>query len=198
MEGSESGDARYVVLALAIVWAGSYLLMEAFSGRWVPADPCSVCSLELLVWLSLIPMLMLTVAFVGLRLHRRQVSLGDAVPVCLVVAALVVGALIPAKPAMIFRLHREEFLELAEWVVDECDDSWQDVSRSPANLFDYTSVDCPASGPVVIYFTTVDDFRWQLVFISTDRPEDAWTCGPIGYVEAELEPQWYLCSRDID
>jgi hypothetical protein len=68
MEGSESGEARYVVLALAIVWAGSFLLMEAFSGRWVPAEPCSVCFLEILVWLSLIPMLMLTVGFVGLRL----------------------------------------------------------------------------------------------------------------------------------
>lgn len=198
MEGSQSGEARYVVLALAIVWASSFLLMEAFSGRWVPADPCSVCSLELLAWLSFVPMLVVTVAFVGFRLYRRQVSLGDAVPVCLVVAVLVVGALIPAKPAVVFRLHRGEFIELAQWVVDECDESWRDVSRSPASLFDYTRVDCPPGGPVVIYFTTVDDFRWQLVFISTDRPQDAYTCGSMGYVEAALEPQWYLCSRDID
>ena len=183
MEGSVNSKARPILLVLAVLWASTWLLTAASYGNWVLTDVCCACPLGVSALVSLIPILIAALVYVAARLFKRRLCAADCVPVVVVVVGLLLGRALPSKPAVMFWLHRGEFLELAEWAVDECDESWWDVSRSPASLFDYTRIDCRSGGPVVIDFQKGNSYLSQLVFISSDRPEDA---PPVSYTHLTL------------
>ena len=193
MEGSVNSKARPILLFLAVLWAGTWLLADASEGNWLLGEVCCALPLFLSTALSLIPILVGALVYVAARAFRRRLCAADWLPVIAVVAGLLLGWALPSKPAAMFWLHRREFLELAEWAVEECDESWRDVSRPPASLFDFTTIHCRAGGPVVIEFTKGNSYLSQLVFISTDRPQYG-RCSVIGHVDERLEPQWYVCS----
>ena len=198
MEGSVNSKARPILLVLALLWASTWLLSDVSGGNWLFNDVCCVCPLIVSSTLSLIPILVAALVYVAARVMRRQLCVADCVPVFVVVAGLLLGRALPSKPAAIFWLHRGEFRQLAEWAVDECDASWWEMTRSPASLFDYTRIHCRSSGTVVIEFTKGNSYLSQLVFISTDRPEDAPQCSYIGRVDERLEAQWYVCWLEWD
>ncbi len=195
MEGSVNGKARAILLGLALLWASMWILADASSGNWLLTDVCCECPLVVSSTLSLIPILVAALVYVVARLLKGRLGLADGLPALVVVAGLVLGWLLPSRPAAMFWLHRGEFLQLAEWAVDECDASWWEITRSPASLFDYTRIDCRSSGTVVIEFREGNFYLSQLVFISSDRPEDTPPCSYyLGHVDQKLEAQWYVCS----
>ena len=199
MEGSVNSKARPILLVLALLWASTWLLSDVSGGNWLFNDVCCVCPLIVSSTLSLIPILVAALVYVAARVMRRQLCVADCVPVFVVVAGLLLGRALPSKPAAIFWLHRGEFRQLAEWAVDECDASWREITRSPASLFDYTGIDCRSSGTVVIEFLKGNFYLSQLVFISSDRPEDTPPCSYyLGHVDQKLEDQWYVCSINWD
>jgi len=190
-----NGKARPILLVLALLWASTWLLADASNGNWLFTEVCCACPLFVSTMVSLIPILVAALVYAAARLFRRRLCAADCVPVFVVVAGLLLGWALPSKPAAMFWLHRGEFLELAEWAVDECDESWWHVSRSPASLFDFTTIDCRAGGTVVIEFHKGNYYLSHLVFISSDRPEDTPPCSYyLGHVDHKLEAQWYVCS----
>jgi hypothetical protein len=198
MEGSASGEARAILLVLALLWASAWILAAASNGNWLLTEVCCAGPLLVSTTLSLLPIVVVALVYVAARFFRRRLSAADCVPVVVVVVGLLLAWALPSKPAAIFWLHRGEFLELAEWAVGECDESWWDISRSPASLFDSTTIQCRAGGPVVIEFTKGNSYLAQLVFISTDRPEDSPHCSYVGGVDERLEAQWYVCWLEWD
>jgi hypothetical protein len=193
-----NGWARAILLVVATVWASTWLLHEASWGNWLFAEVCCAVPLFLSTILSLIPILVAAVGYVAARAFRRRLCAADGVPALVVVAGLALAWALPSKPAAMFWLHRGEFLELAGWAVEQCDESWWHISRSPAPLFDFTTIQCREGGPVVIEFTRGNSYLAQLVFISTDKPEDSPHCSHVGGVVERLEAQWYTCWLQWD
>jgi hypothetical protein len=198
MEGSVNGKVRAVLLVLALLWASAWLLADISNGNWLLAEVCCMLPFFVSATLSLIPILVAALVYIAARAFTRRFRATDCVPVVVVVAGLLVGWALPSKPGVMFWLHRGEFLELTEWAVEECDESWWHVYRSPASMFDWTNIDCHRGGPVVIEFFTGNFYLAQLVFISTDRPEDTPHCSYIGGVVERLQPQWYTCWLQWD
>jgi len=199
MEGSVNGKVRAVLLVLALLWASAWVLSDASWGNWVLTEVCCALTLVVSSTLSLIPILVAALIHVAIRVFRRRLCAADCLPVLVVVVGLLLGWKLPSKPAATFWLHRGEFLELAEWAVDECDASWREVTRPPASLFDHTRIECRPSGTVVIEFFSGNSYLSQLVFISSDRPEDTPPCSyELGHVDQKLQAQWYVCSIRAD
>ncbi len=189
--------ASRILSSLAGAWALTWLQFNMFGGNWLPLDSCCWCLLGLASIPFLIAVFLGALVHVAMRLFQRQLSVGGFLPLLIVIVGFLFGYRFPSKPAVTFWLHRGEFIASAESAVRECE--WRCFDELPsASFYDHAVVRGSESGPIVIDFTSGNFYLPQLVFISTDNPEDCASCSAFGIVVERLEPQWYVCWTDWD
>jgi hypothetical protein len=130
--------------------------------------------------------------------RRNRLSWRTLSPFMVVALALLVSASLPSKPAFVFRVHRDQFIQAAEAGLRMGGETNQyaEYSLPPAPFYESAHVDREPDGPAVIKFTISDSYL-LLVYISTDQPTDAYdTCSAGGVPVSRIEPQWFVCRRD--
>jgi hypothetical protein len=186
---------RRILLALTALCAIMALAVAAAAGDWLFSDVCCVCSLALLTSLLLIALFVGASLHLAVRLYRKRAGLADFLPLLIIVASIILASELPSKPAVIFPLHREEFVRLAEWAVARHGESLS-FSLPSRPFYKDAILYRDFSGAIVVEFIT-GNFYLPLVYISTDNPDDVYdTCSAGGGPVERLEPHWYVCQRD--
>lgn len=195
MVASPDMSWRRLLLALSGVCAVGWILLQATTGDWFFSDIFCVAAIAM-VTLPLLPAVSIgTVAWVALRVFKRQLSLADCLPVVVIVVSVFAGGNMPSKPAAMFWLHRGELVELAERATEECTEGCS-IDLPPTSYYQSGYVYGRSSRVLVIEFLT-GNFYLPLLYISTDDPEDVYdTCSAGGHPIERLEPRWYVCLRD--
>lgn len=197
MQRASLNKASRILSALAGAWVLTWLLFHMVGGNWLLRDVCCWCSLGVATAPFLIVVFLGALAHVAVRLFRRQLSVGDCLPLLIVVVGFLLGWNLPSRPAVTFWLHRDEFIASAELAVRECDGRCFDHLPS-TSFYDLAVVRGSESGLIVIDFISGNSYLPQLAFISTDNHEDALRCSAMGTLVDRLEPQWYVCRHDWD
>jgi len=99
---------------------------------------------------------------------------------------------------MTFYLHRSEFVELATSSISEFQNTKIELPLPESSLYEDASIyrEFPSEALVVEFI--VDDYYLPLVYISTDDPADTHgACFGDGGPLERLEPNWYVCLRDL-
>ncbi len=189
--------AGRVLSALAGAWVASWLLFNMVGGNWLLRELCCWCLLGLATIPFLIAVFLGALVHVAMRLFQRQLSIGDLLPLLIVIVGFLFGYHFPSRPAVTFWLHRGEFIASAESAVRECSGRCFDHLPS-TSFYDHAVVRGSESGLIVVDFISGNSYLPQLVFISTDNPEDCASCSAFGLVVERLEPQWYVCWTNWD
>jgi hypothetical protein len=130
--------------------------------------------------------------------RRNRLSSATLSPFIIVALALLASAIPPSKPAFVFRVHRDQFIQAAEAGLRTAGETNRhaEYSLPPAPFYESAHVDWEPDGPAVIKFT-ISDSLLLLVYISTDEPTDAYdTCSAGGIPVERIEPRWFVCRRD--
>lgn len=184
--------ATRILSALAGAWALTWLLFNMVGGNWLLREICCWCLLGLATIPYLIAVFLGALVYVALRLLQGRFSIGDSLPLLIVIVGFLFGDHFPSRPAVTFWLHRGEFIASAESAVRGC--NWTCFDHLPSTSFyDYAVVHGSELRAIAVDFISGNTYLPQLVFISTDNPEDCASCSAFGFVVEKLEPQWYVC-----
>jgi hypothetical protein len=186
--------ATWLSGVVSVLW----LLAVAARGGWMPAGDIFLVPVFLILVPAVFAVCIATLwrAIAGWR--RNRLSSATLSPLIVVALALLAGAVLPSKPAFVFWIHRDHFIQAAEAGLRTAGETsgHAEYSLPPAPFYESAYVGREPDGPAVIEFT-ISSSHLLLVYISTDEPTDAHdTCSAGGIAVERIEPRWFACRRD--
>jgi hypothetical protein len=186
--------ATFLSGGVSVLW----LLAVAARGGWMPAGDIFLVPVFLILLPAVFAVCIATLWRAIAAWRRNRLSPGTLSPVMIVALALLASAMLPSKPAFVFRVHRDQFIQAAEAglrMVGETN-RYAEYSLPSAPFYESAHVDRAPDGPAVIEFSISNSYL-LLVYISTDEPTDASdTCSAGGIPVERIEKQWFVCRRD--
>jgi hypothetical protein len=179
---------------VSVLW----LLAVAARGGWMPVGDVFLVPVFLILLPAVFAVCVATLWRAIAAWRGNRLSSGTLSPLTVVTLALLVSAILPSKPAFVFRAHRDQFIQAAEAGLRMAGESnrYEEYSLPSAPFYESAHVDRAPDGPAVIEFTISSSYL-LLVYISTDEPTDAYdTCSAGGIAVERIEPQWFVCRRD--
>jgi hypothetical protein len=176
-------------VTLSMLW----LLAVAARGGWIAAGDIVLVPGFLILISAMLVLCIVTLWRAFAAWHQEQLS-----SLIIVLVALLAGALLPSRPAFVFWLQRDHFIQVAEKGLDVAGEATGHAEHSlPSTPFYRSSHVIPQpDGSAVIEFI-ISDFYLPLVYVSTDQPADAYdTCSAGGVVVQKVTSRWFVCRRD--
>jgi hypothetical protein len=179
---------------VSVLW----LLAVAARGGWMPVGDIFLVPVFLILLPAVFAVCVATLWRAVAAWRGNRLSSGTLSPLIVVTLALLASAMLPSKPAFVFRVHRDQFIQAAEAGLRMAGESnrYAEYSLPSAPFYESAHVDRAPAGAAVIKFTISDSYL-LLVYISTDQSTDAYdTCSAGGIVVERIEPRWFVCRQD--
>ncbi|RME48043.1 MAG: hypothetical protein D6791_04340 [Chloroflexi bacterium] len=206
-------------LALVLLWAIALYMFRATIG-WVWPLNSIVCVFPLFLIFTgwLLALIVASLIYPLRQLLRRKFDFRAFFPFLFVVVTVLFEfklPLPPTKPELVFRRHRQEFMDLTELAVSTYRET-RDFQFPQSDLYAYAIIyscdnlegdGCHAvmtpdySHPPekVIIEYIIDDFYLPLVYVRSDNAVEVYnTCSAGGQVVKRIETHWYVCRRDFN
>ena|GEM_PF-1559143 len=185
-------------------WALFWIFVTLLSGDWLPDW------LWVVVWIG-IPLILYSIGFLVSNIVFASVSLFrwlakreqppavTFLPSVILLVTVLLATQIPSRTAITFYLHRDEFISLATSAVSKLQNIGKRGLRLPESpLYEWASAGREFPSKALVVEFIIGDSYPSLVYISTDDPADTHgACFEDGGPLERLEPNWYVCLRDL-
>jgi hypothetical protein len=175
-----------------------WFLAVAARGGWMPVGDIFLVPAFLVLIPAVLAVCITTLWRAIAAWRRNGFSSRTLSPVIIVALALLASAVLPSKPAFVFGVHRDQFIQATDAGLRMAGEAnrYTEYSLPPAPFYATAHVGREPDGAAVIEFT-INESYLLLVYISTDEPTDAHdTCSAGGIAVTRIEPRWFVCRRD--